>query len=335
MSSGLPDLFRSPRFWAEVASIRVFPDFWPHFAHAPLAFEPGTKGAYSNSNFLILGAVIERRLGRPFIEIVEERIFRATDMTSTGYRSSAFRNAAVGYTRRPAGSGTGTAGDSGQWHRASDDPFAANKPSAPDDAADCLPCSPMGGGYSTARDLARSAGAVMERRLLGPDMTRHALAGHVAANEYPGEEGYGFETRLVGGVRIAGHRGGFRGIANRVEFYPDLGYVVVVLGNTDGDGAETIAAHVRTQIAASPILTPSAMTSPRQIPPTARCSERPDAIRTTDARTRADGLASKATKDRTRGHRTRREKSLSDWIWGECWQPQSMSTPSGGIGRFR
>jgi hypothetical protein len=65
---------------------------------------------------------------------------------------------------------------------------------------------------------------------------------------------YGFETRLVGGVRIAGHRGGFRGIANRVEFYPDLGYVVVVLGNTDGEGAETIAAHVRTQITAAPAL---------------------------------------------------------------------------------
>jgi CubicO group peptidase (beta-lactamase class C family) len=254
MSSGIPDLFRSPRFWADVASIRAFPDFWPHFAHAPLAFQPGTKGAYSNSNFLILGAVIERRLGRPFIEVVEERIFRATDMTSTGYRSSAFRNAAVGYTRRPEGSGAGTGGDSGQWHRAWADPFAASDPSAADDAADCLPCSPMGGGYSTARDLARFAGAVMDRRLLGPDMTRRALAGYVAANEYPGKEGYGFETRLVGGVRIAGHRGGFRGIANRVEFYPDLGYVVVVLGNRDGDGAETIAAHVRTQIAASPTL---------------------------------------------------------------------------------
>jgi CubicO group peptidase (beta-lactamase class C family) len=255
MSSGVPDLFRSPRFWAEVSSIRAFTDFWPHFAHAPLAFEPGTKGAYSNSNFLILGAIIERRLGRSFIEIVEERIFRATDMTSTGYRSSAFRNAALGYTR-PAGSGTGTGGDSGQWHRAWDDPFAANEASASPsgDAADCLPCSPMGGGYSTARDLARFAGAVMEQRLLGPDMTRRALTGYVAANEYPGQEGYGFETRLVGRVRIAGHRGGFRGIANRVEFYPDLGYVVVVLGNTDGDGAETIAAHVRTHIAASPAL---------------------------------------------------------------------------------
>jgi CubicO group peptidase (beta-lactamase class C family) len=254
MSSGIPDLFKSARFWADVGRIRAFPEFWPHFAYAPLEFQPGTKGGYSNSNFLILGAIIERQVGRPFIEVVEERIFRASGMTSTGYRSSAFRNAAVGYTRGPAGTDNGTAGGSGQWHRAWDDPFAAKELAASADDADCLPCSPMGGGYSTARDLERFVGAVMNRRLLGPDMTRRALTGHVAANEYAGRDGYGFETRLVGGVRIAGHRGGFRGIANRVEFYPDLGYVVVVLGNTDGDGAETIAAHVRTRIAASPDL---------------------------------------------------------------------------------
>lgn len=109
----------------------------------------------------------------------------------------------------------------------------------------------MGGGYSTADDLARFAHAVMTGRLLGAGMTRRALTGYVAASEYAGQGGYGFETRLVGGVRSAGHRGGFSGINNRVEFYPDLGYVLVVLGNTDANGAELIADHVRRAIAAS------------------------------------------------------------------------------------
>ena len=36
-----------------------------------------------------------------------------------------------------------------------------------------------------------------------------------------------------------------------IEFYPDLGYVLVVLGNTDGDGTQAIATHVRDLIAAS------------------------------------------------------------------------------------
>jgi len=39
-----------------------------------------------------------------------------------------------------------------------------------------------------------------------------------------------FETRLVNGVKIAGHRGSLAGSSNQLEFYPDLGYVLVILG---------------------------------------------------------------------------------------------------------
>jgi hypothetical protein len=35
-----------------------------------------------------------------------------------------------------------------------------------------------------------------------------------------------------------------------LEFYPDLGYVVVVLGNIDSDGTQTIATHVRASVTA-------------------------------------------------------------------------------------
>jgi hypothetical protein len=35
------------------------------------------------------------------------------------------------------------------------------------------------------------------------------------------------------------------GSSNKVEFYPDLGYILVVLGNTDS-GNEAIVTHVRT-----------------------------------------------------------------------------------------
>ena len=42
-------------------------------------------------------------------------------------------------------------------------------------------------------------------------------------------------------------RGSFAGSSNQVEFYPDLGYVLVVLGNTES-GTEAIAAHVRASL---------------------------------------------------------------------------------------
>jgi hypothetical protein len=101
----------------------------------------------------------------------------------------------------------------------------------------------MGGGYSTADDVGRFADALVGHRLLTREMTALMLTGVIDA-DYGGRDGYGFETRLVNGVKIAGHRGSLAGSANQVEFYPDLGYVLVVLGNTDG-GTEAIATHVR------------------------------------------------------------------------------------------
>jgi hypothetical protein len=79
--------------------------------------------------------------------------------------------------------------------------------------------------------------------VLNADMTVLVLTGYVDA-DYGGRDGYGFETRLINGVKIAGHRGALAGSSNQVEFYPDLGYVLVVLGNTDS-GTEAIAAHAR------------------------------------------------------------------------------------------
>ena len=80
-------------------------------------------------------------------------------------------------------------------------------------------------------------------------MTALVLTGYIDAG-YGGRDGYGFETRVVNGVKIAGHRGALAGSSNQVEFYPDLGYVLVVLGNTDS-GTEAIAAHVRALLTSS------------------------------------------------------------------------------------
>jgi D-alanyl-D-alanine carboxypeptidase len=107
----------------------------------------------------------------------------------------------------------------------------------------------MGGGYSTADDLARFADALVGNRILNPEMTARVLTGYIEA-DYGGRDGLGFETRLVNGLKIAGHRGSLAGSSNQVEFYPDLGYVLVVLGNTDG-GTEAITVYVRSLLTSS------------------------------------------------------------------------------------
>ena len=231
MSSGIPDLFRVPEFWAQVTTLKSPTDFWRFFATSPLQFRPGTQWSYSNSNFLLLGAIIERQTGRAFTSVVEAELFRPLGMTSIRYEAFGSPKPALGYTRTPP---AGTRADSARWYLAWEEPKSGD---------DCIPCSPMGGGYSTADDLARFADALVDNRILNRDMTTLVLTGYIDA-DYGGRDGYGFETRLVNGVKIAGHRGSLAGSSNQVEFYPDLGYVLVVLGNTDS-GTEAIAAHVR------------------------------------------------------------------------------------------
>jgi hypothetical protein len=58
--------------------------------------------------------------------------------------------------------------------------------------------------------------------------------------------------RHINGVTMAGHRGALAGTSNQVEFYPDLGYVLVVLGNADGDAPEVIVQRARGLITSSP-----------------------------------------------------------------------------------
>lgn len=237
MSSGIPDLFRVPEFWKEVATIKSSRDFWKFFATSPLQFGPGTQWSYSNSNFLLLGAIIERQTGRAFTSEVEAELFRPLGLASTRYEVGGSPKPALGYTRTPP---AGVPVNSDRWYPAWEEP-------KPGDG--CIPCTPMGGGYSTADDLARFADALIGNRVLSREMTALVLTGYIDA-DYGGRDGYGFETRVLNGVKIAGHRGALAGSSNQVEFYPDLGYVLVVLGNSDS-GTQEIAAHARALLTSS------------------------------------------------------------------------------------
>jgi len=240
MSSGIPDVFRSPAYWAERAGLRSLTDYWRYFATRPLEFEPGTGWSYSNSNFLLLGSAIERRSGTSFTSFVETRVFAPAGMSSTSYRPDAAPLRARGYSRSRPGTGPGAPPDPDNWYAAGAE-------------GDTSAGSPAGGGVSTADDLARFARALMDGRLLAAELVRRAIAGDVPT-EYDGRDGWGFETRRWNGVRIVGHGGAFTGVSNQVDWYPDLGYVLVVLGNTDASGAQAIAHRVRGIIASSPAL---------------------------------------------------------------------------------
>ena len=82
-TAGLPDFFRNPRYRALRDSIRTLQEHWPLFALDSLEFEPGTRWAYSNSNFLVLGSIVERVSGQPFDAYLREHVLGPAGMEQT------------------------------------------------------------------------------------------------------------------------------------------------------------------------------------------------------------------------------------------------------------
>src|SRR5215831_731631 len=69
-----------------------------------LRFEPGTKGAYTNLGFLLLGVVIEAAAARPFTEYVRDEILVPLGMQETSFVIGA-APLATGHQRLPHGFG--------------------------------------------------------------------------------------------------------------------------------------------------------------------------------------------------------------------------------------
>jgi D-alanyl-D-alanine carboxypeptidase len=113
-------------------------DFLPLLVNEPLQFPPGTRQAYSNAGFVLLGLLIEQRTGRSYYDVVAERIYRPAGMTRAAHwhRDSLPAFAVVGMVTR---SETGAA--------------LAN----PRRNTGSLPGrgSSAGGGYASAADLVR------------------------------------------------------------------------------------------------------------------------------------------------------------------------------------
>lgn len=68
----------------------------------PLQFEPGSRFGYSNSGFIVLGAIIERVTGQSYADYVHEHIFKPAGMTDTAiraYKPGEIPNMAHGYMR--------------------------------------------------------------------------------------------------------------------------------------------------------------------------------------------------------------------------------------------
>ena len=85
-TSGIPSYTGLPNFFADVSrNPYKVADFVKKYASGDLEFEPGSKFAYNNSGYFLLGAIIERITGKPYEQVLKENILDPVGMKNTGY----------------------------------------------------------------------------------------------------------------------------------------------------------------------------------------------------------------------------------------------------------
>ena len=219
-TGGTGDFF-GPEYNQHRLALRTHEDYVRLFGSRPARFEPGSRWEYSNYGFLILGAVIDRVSGQNYFDYVRDHIYTPAGMTSTGSEPEdrPVPDRSVGYTKQRGNT----------WHP----------------NTDFLPYRGMsaGGGYTTAGDLLRFANALRDNKLLDAHNTELLTTGHVATPD-GGHYAFGFQDRIVNGLRCFGHGGGSPGMNGDLEICPAAGYVVAVLANMDPPAATRISTFV-------------------------------------------------------------------------------------------
>jgi D-alanyl-D-alanine carboxypeptidase len=224
-TGGTGDIF-GPDYFARRLEVKTLDDYVALYGNRSLAFEPGSRWAYSNYGMLLLGVVIERVTGQSYYDYVAENIYRPAGMTRSGSQpeSESVPGRSIGYMRAPNGSGLMPSTNTLPYRGTS-----------------------AGGGYSTVSDLFKFADALLGHRLLNAENTALLIGGKVEIRNglmYA----YGFDDTRKNGAGSVGHGGGAPGMNGELRIYPKSGYVVTVLANMDPPAASQISSFIAAKI---------------------------------------------------------------------------------------
>lgn len=185
------------------------------FKKEPMGFAPGEKWAYSNSGYVLLGAIIEKASGETYEKFVKEHIFDPLGMKSTFYGSNdpIIPRRVEGYT-----------GDPGQIANAHylsmTQPYAA------------------GSLLSSVDDLAAWDAALYTEKLLKRSSIQKMWSEYKLKDGSPTHYGYGWQIATLQGRPTVEHGGGIFGFSTYGLRLPDDHLYVAVLSNSDNPSAD-------------------------------------------------------------------------------------------------
>ena len=187
-----------------------------------LEFEAGSRWNYSNTGYVLLGVILEKVAGKPYYDVLRERIFEPAGMHTIQVISEpdVIRGRARGYHPAPDG-----------WTHAAW-------------VAPTLNQTADGAMLMSVRDMIAWHEAVRSRRVLSEESWEEILSPMVltSGRTYP----YGFAWFLdeINGHPVQEHGGSWQGFIAQFTRFPEQDLGVIVLSNASSPGAPRIAEAV-------------------------------------------------------------------------------------------
>lgn len=220
-TSGVPDYTEAPGFSQNLQLGRSPQELLKPVQALPLVFSPGTQWRYSNSNYYLLGLLIEKLSGQSYADYLQEHIFQPLQMKVS--RVNALQ---VLMPQRAAGY---------HWQK--------------DHLENALVVDPSqmwaaGAVVSSVTDLTKWDAALYTEKLLKKATLEQSWTPGRLNNGAAVDYGFGNELSVVQGHRIAGHQGG--GLAFNATFlrYVDDQLSIIVLCNLTQAPTKVMAQHL-------------------------------------------------------------------------------------------
>ena len=200
------------------------------YRDAELTFAPGTRFAYSNSGYHLLGIIVETISGLSLAHALRQWIFEPLQLRHTTLEQPGqmIPQRAAGHTERD-----------GQCVHA--DPVSMSHPYA------------AGGMVSTLDDLARWNSALLQGKVLQQSSLELAFTRGLLADGSPIPYGLGWQLGEVQGLPSCEHAGAISGFLSWAITIPSAGLYVTLLCNRDsGINCEWIMLQVCAQLLGRP-----------------------------------------------------------------------------------
>jgi CubicO group peptidase (beta-lactamase class C family) len=246
MTSGYQDYWPQDYVFMDMQRPAPASEIMARWAGKALDFTPGTKWQYSNTNYVIAAAIVERVAGVPFMQFLQQRIFTPLKITTV-----------VDFDRGPLGPN-----DAQPLLRHGLGPFRP----APKEAAGWL----FGAGQlaMTAHDLALWNISILNQSLLKPASYKFLQTDVLLDAGNSTGYGLGVQIRVVGGRRRILHGGAVSGYTTSNIVFPDDKAAITAFTNIypgAADAPGSIANRIAGVILPPPPANATALAQAKQI----------------------------------------------------------------------